>query len=285
MLACNVSLLRRRAAIAAELAEAAAAVDTLGTGNVVFATLVDDPASVNETVDAFLGEIMLEAATAIDTLSATIPAVLAADVAEAATAADAQDGTIGVLAITFDSATTVNTMLSNGNLTATHSNTTANSGARVLHAKSTGKYYFEITCVATFSTGNGVGVLLSTGTFTDLIGVGSNCLATYTGSGNVWGNGAASGKTIGTISAGNIIGIAVDLTAHLGWIRKGSGNWNGDPAANPATGAGGVTFQSGAFDPAVGFGSAGAVNSAWTGNFGASAYANSAPSGFGNWTP
>jgi hypothetical protein len=283
MLVCNVSLLHRRAAITAELAEAAAAVDTLGTGNIVFATLVDDPASVNETVDAFLGEIMIEAASAADTLDAGIPAVYAVDVVEAATAADVSDAATG--AIAFDPGTTVNTTLSNSNLTATHSNTTANSGARVLHAKSAGKYYFEITCDATFSTGNGVGVLLSTGSFTDLIGVGSNCLAAYTGSGNVWGNGAASGKTIGTISAGNIIGIAVDLTAHLGWIRKGSGNWNGDPAANPATGAGGVTFQSGAFDPAVGFGTAGAIHSAWTGNFGASAYATAAPSGFGNWTP
>jgi hypothetical protein len=78
MLVCSVSQLQRRAAIAAAVAEAAAALDAPGTGNVVFATLVDDPASVGELVDAYLGEIMLEAASAsviVDAgLGSTVPA-------------------------------------------------------------------------------------------------------------------------------------------------------------------------------------------------------------------
>ena len=64
MLVCNVSLRPPRAAIAADVAEAATAADATATGNVVFATLVDDPASVGDIVDAYLGEIMLEAASA-----------------------------------------------------------------------------------------------------------------------------------------------------------------------------------------------------------------------------
>ncbi len=108
MLACNVSQRERRAAIAADVVEAAAAGDQPGTGNVVFATLVDDPASVRETVDAYLGEIMREAATASATFtasgvlnaalveeaaaaavfSASSPAVYSAAVIEAAAAAD-----------------------------------------------------------------------------------------------------------------------------------------------------------------------------------------------------
>jgi hypothetical protein len=88
MLVCSVSQLRRRAAIAADVAETATALDAPGTGNVVFATLVDDPASVNEYVDAYLGEIMLEAASAADTWTATQSQVFAADVTEAAAAAD-----------------------------------------------------------------------------------------------------------------------------------------------------------------------------------------------------
>src|SRR5580765_1046228 len=78
MLVCSVSQRGRRAAIAADVAEAAAALDAPGTGNVVFATLVDDPASVGEIVDAYLGEIMLEAASAsviVDAgLGSTVPA-------------------------------------------------------------------------------------------------------------------------------------------------------------------------------------------------------------------
>jgi len=70
MLVCSVSLARRQRAIAADIAEAALAADSPGTGNIVFATLVDDPASVGEMVDAYLGEIMVEAASAADTVDA-----------------------------------------------------------------------------------------------------------------------------------------------------------------------------------------------------------------------
>lgn len=93
MLVCSVSLLRRRAAIAADVAEIAAALDAPGTGNVVFATLVDDPASVGDHVDAFLGQIMLEAASASSTVNAGF--AKAAAIAEAAAAASAQDATMG----------------------------------------------------------------------------------------------------------------------------------------------------------------------------------------------
>src|SRR5580765_2148601 len=86
MLVCNVSLLRRRAAIAVDVAEAAAALDAPGTGNVVFATLVDDPASVGDHVDAFLGQIMLEAASAASTVNAGL--AYAATIVEAASATD-----------------------------------------------------------------------------------------------------------------------------------------------------------------------------------------------------
>jgi hypothetical protein len=119
MLVCNVSQLRRRAAIAAGLVEAAAALDNPGTGNVVFATLVDDPASVDDRVDAYLGEIMLEAAsadaaadaglvytaamdevaTAIELLSGSVPTIWSAAVIEAAAASSIQDAALASLVI------------------------------------------------------------------------------------------------------------------------------------------------------------------------------------------
>lgn len=90
MLVCNVSLLRRRAAIAADVAEVTLAVDALATGNVVFATLVDDPASVNDRVDAYLGEIMLEAANASSIVNAGLIYKVAVD--EAASASSVLTG-------------------------------------------------------------------------------------------------------------------------------------------------------------------------------------------------
>jgi hypothetical protein len=95
MLICNVSLRPLRRVVVSEIAEAATAVDALGTGNIVFATLVDDPASVQETVDAYLGEIMLEAASASDTLTAGSAFIAAID--EAVTAVDSVQGVTGVL--------------------------------------------------------------------------------------------------------------------------------------------------------------------------------------------
>jgi len=86
MLVCSVSQLARRAAIVADLAEATAALDSPGTGNIVFATLVDDPASVQDRVDAYRGQIMLEAASASETINAG--SAYAASVVEAAAATE-----------------------------------------------------------------------------------------------------------------------------------------------------------------------------------------------------
>jgi hypothetical protein len=114
MLVCSVSQLQRRAAVAADIAEAATAADSPGTGNVVFATLVDDPAAVGDRVDAYLGEIMretasaaatvnaglayaaaiAEAVTAAELLSGVVPAVLTAAMSEASTALSTQDAAV-----------------------------------------------------------------------------------------------------------------------------------------------------------------------------------------------
>jgi len=101
MLICNVSLRPPRTAIAADLVEAITATDATATGNIVFATLVDDPASVGDIVNAYLGEIMLEAASASDTLEAGSSYVAVID--EAATAIAAQDSTAGAVPVTTTS--------------------------------------------------------------------------------------------------------------------------------------------------------------------------------------
>jgi hypothetical protein len=102
MLVCNVSQLARRAAIAAGIIETAAALDTPGTGNVVFATLVDDPASVGEHVDAFLGQIMVEAASAAATVNAGL--IYRVSIFEAASAADTSSSPRAIAAAVVEAA-------------------------------------------------------------------------------------------------------------------------------------------------------------------------------------
>lgn len=103
MLICNVSLRAQRRAIVADIAEAAVALDASTTGTVVFATLVDDPASVGDIVDAFLGEIMVEAASAIDSIIAG--SAFNTAIVEATSAASVPDASI-TPAGTLDAATT-----------------------------------------------------------------------------------------------------------------------------------------------------------------------------------
>jgi hypothetical protein len=261
LLVCNVSLRPPHRSIAADLAEVAAALDDLGSGSgqIVFATLVDDPASVQETVDAYLGAIMSEAASSGDMVDAVIPAG-------------------GGSYATFDG-TAVQVTLSNGNLTATHSSTATDCGARSTAAKSTGKYYFEITVVNTPASANNMGILLSTGTYNDYVTNAINCTQVTT-DGNIFTNNTVSGNLGGAFAAGDVACFAIDLTARKFWIRKNGGLWNNTAGHDPATGANGKTIAAtGAFAPAVGF-----INftngNAFTGNFGATAFAQAVPSGF-----
>ena len=117
MLVCAISQQTRRAAIAASVAETTSALDNPGTGNIVFATLVDDPASVRDNIDAYLGQIMretanaaasviagltyastmVESAAATDLASAYAPVV--GTIIEAAAANTIQDATIVAAAV------------------------------------------------------------------------------------------------------------------------------------------------------------------------------------------
>jgi hypothetical protein len=270
MLVCNVSLRPARSAITADIAEITAAVDATATGQVVFATLVDDPANVGEIVDAYLGEIMLEAASAADSFDSGLG--YAAAIVETTTAGDTQDGavTTAPLTATWDPLDKSLATLSSGNLTATG---TGAGYARATSVQSSGKYYWETT-VSTWSSGN-------TGPY---YGIAANAIpatgiAGLSKDGNIWVGfspvfiGAARGS-------GDIIGIAIDITANLIWFRVApSGNWNGSGTANPATGAGGLSISSlsGTLKPSIALST---VGDAATVNFGAAAFSGAVPSGF-----
>jgi hypothetical protein len=91
MLVCNVSLRPPRMAIAATIAEAAAANATASAG-AVFEALVDDPASATDILAEYLGEFLSEAASAADSFSTV--GTFDAEVIETAAADSAQDGAV-----------------------------------------------------------------------------------------------------------------------------------------------------------------------------------------------
>jgi hypothetical protein len=186
---------------------------------------------------------------------------------------------------TFDGTPSAGVVISNGNLTVTHGTTNNGAGVFSTAAQSSSKYYFEITVqVATFS-GHGSGIkLYATGAFSDAGGNFTGGVGVAHGSSNsfIYSNGVSTGKDLGVTAVNDIFGFAIDLTARLAWIRRNGGNWNADVAANPVTGTNGVAIPAGSMAPMVRFTNQQAT-AAFTGNFGQSAFAFTAPSGFGNW--
>jgi hypothetical protein len=155
----------------------------------------------------------------------------------------------------------------------------------------TGKFYHEFTVNANNSGAYdvGSGITNTNGAVGGGVGIGAD-----TKSGGHWGNtgdggfyqnnnaATASGVTYGTVN--DVVGVAVDIGNNRIWYRVNGGNWNGNPANNPATNTGGIsitpTNTTGLLWVAVSLsGPAGVL----TYNFGATSYANAAPSGFGNW--
>jgi hypothetical protein len=181
----------------------------------------------------------------------------------------------------FDPATATDTTLSNNNLTATHATGTVNTGVRGAPARSSGKFYFEVTRSAIGSS-DGVGLITGVGGTYGNVLAGSNCTSVFTVSGNISSNNAASGKNIGGIGAGVVIGIAVDLDARKAWFRSGAaGNWNGLAigSENPALGLGGVVIApTVSFTPVVAWGSG--TGGVYIANFGNSVFAGAVPPGF-----
>ena len=167
--------------------------------------------------------------------------------------------------------------LSGGNLTAT-AGASADAFARTVGSHSTGKYYFEVK--ATTATGGSdyaAGLAIASTVAGD--GATSNNLAISYVSGAVYINGTQQGVNLLGNWSGQTLGVAVDLGAGQIWLRVNAGNWNASGTANPATNTGGFTI--GLTGPFYGWTSFSATGNAATANFGGSAYAFTAPAGFG----
>jgi len=183
-----------------------------------------------------------------------------------------------------DAAATI--ALSNGDLTATNS-FGLDGSVRTVESASSGKYYYEAICGGTADTTayrRGVAIGNSSAALTT--GLGSP----ETNSGNVFqgdsnfyvaGSGGGTGCSYAG-TGGDNVSVALDLDNDLIWYRANGGNWNSNGSADPASGVGGNSISGLSKPLFVMAWSTQANGIALTFNFGATAYAYTAPSGFGD---
>lgn len=179
-----------------------------------------------------------------------------------------------------------NWVLSNGNLTGFNNTGVTTSLMRGTLARSTGKYYFELTADTIGSASSYViGLANASETLVNKVGgVGSNSIG-IEADGSVFFNNSAV-VVGGGYAAGSHPAVAVDLTAKRAWFWSPAvSKWNNDASANPATGVGGLDISSispAALYPAFStFGGSGAQQG--TANFGATAFSLTIPAGFTAW--
>lgn len=151
----------------------------------------------------------------------------------------------------------------------------------------TGKRYFGFTTAATGSgTAEfyvGIRKTAPNAVFTvGLTGIAANAAATAF---LRWLDGAQTALTVaGSFAALNSEGMfAVDFDSGLIWLKVGTGNWNNDAGADPATGVGGRSFSElggGTFYP---FFRSNRTAHSCRANFGASAFGITPPAGFTAW--
>jgi len=174
-------------------------------------------------------------------------------------------------------------VLSGSDLVATGGGTN-DANVRAIIGSSTDKKYYEFTLTATTASGfQGIGAASATANLNGNMSVSAQGVCWLHEYGTLFYNGGnLLNNAAYILAAGDVGCVAIDTAAKLIWIRKGAGNWNNSATANPATGVEGYSIlgMTGLIHPAANPRSA---STSYTVNFGASAYAHTAPSGFGNW--
>jgi hypothetical protein len=288
MLVCSVSLRAPRRIIETEIVEFVEAIDLPESG-LIFATLIDDPVAAVDTLDAFFGQIMIEAATAADNFDAGFGLFYSGGIVETMTGASTVDGSIapaGTIGTWNPSDKSANTTLTNSNLTAAGNNTN-HGGVRSTTKLTSGKAYFELSLTGVLSL-NACGVATGAADYTNFYnnnGVGGAIV--IPGNGYLYVNGSTIANIVaggGGITSPAVICFAIDLTNSRMWARVGSGNWNGSGTANPSTNTGGADI-SGLFPTNNCYAAVDTWNNTgtFTVNFGGSSFAQSIPSGFSAW--
>jgi len=183
----------------------------------------------------------------------------------------------------WSSAFSTNLTFESGSLLCYPVNNALDALARSPSFRNFGRYYFEVTQIGTSNFGSaGAGIATAAATAADTVaGTPVNCAIVQMG-GEIFSDGADSGKTLGVIGTPNAIGVAVDFTAQKIWFRIApSGNWNGDPTANPATNVGGIsftTYATGALSPVAGWNGGSAATAVL--NAGNAPFVGTVPLGF-----
>ena len=163
---------------------------------------------------------------------------------------------------------------SNSNLTWT--NTSSQQVVRSTTSRTTGKYYFEATVVSAGGT-NRVGVATATESLTAAFGADANGAAYYDMGAVSYNNSVYCNGS--TYTAGDIIGVAVDLTNDLLYFSK-NGAWQ--CSFNPSAGTGGMPIMNAALFAASATYLGGGSRS-MTANFGKTAFSYTIPTGFSAW--
>ena len=173
--------------------------------------------------------------------------------------------------------------LSTDHLTVTGTGATGTSRTTTSH--SSGKYYFEFT-IGTMAGAIIPGYSDPSHLASDYVISDQDSLGIYNPSSGWVGSSGIT--TAPALVAGHTYGMAIDDTAKLAWVKDitAASNWNANGTANPATGVNGTNYAG------MSIGVSGVVYVAVTClasgdnvtfNFGNTAYAGTAPSGFGNW--
>ena len=174
--------------------------------------------------------------------------------------------------------------LSNGNLTAAGSGGTTQPGTvRTVQSHASSKYYAEFTCNSVSGGKIGIGILNASqviGGSGNGLGSSSNSVGYYSDS-NIYAQGYAVIGGIVSFATGDNISMAVNVGTQQIWWRKNGGLWNASAGADPSTGTGATSFSflTGAVFIGVECEQSGDTVTA---NFGATSYAYTAPSGYGN---
>ncbi len=175
--------------------------------------------------------------------------------------------------------------LSGSDKTATRSTSANNNAAvRATTSKNSGKYYFEIRVDTSVGSGSGdysiYGIASSGLGLNAYVGSTSASYGYEHSTGSKYNNG--SGGAFGAaLAAGDVLGIAVDLSAGKIWFSKNN-TWqgSGDPAAGTNAA---YTGLSGTFYPAASLYKTATTQHVLTARFASADLSYSPPSGFSAW--
>ena len=172
-----------------------------------------------------------------------------------------------------------NVVLSNGDLTAAVTSAALNNIVRSTIGKSTGKWYWEYTITSFVTTQPLVGVANASATLVgsgfNFCGFDANGWGYYGNNGQKYTGGVGAAYGLG-YTTNDVIGVALDMTNGKVFFAK-NGTWqnSGDPVAGTGAAFTGLTGTLYACGPG-----AGSDSQTVTANFGATAFAQTVPTGY-----